>query len=172
MGNQSRISLLPSLPSICLRPGKSANTRKAPGDEGAHFWKALQTAVTIETCERETHQLRENTGASSLFTWAEEKLQEVQEDVCCYKADSNKKNTKPQRKHTATDMATRVTRQIPANCPKTLFATCMKSANTWKKVCFKATNKEMIRGAGPGFGENCRRYFFTTNNETRVSGFL
>ena len=30
----------------------------------------------------------------------------------------------------------------------------------------------MIRGAGPGFGWNYRRYFFMTNNETRVTGFL
>ena len=34
------------------------------------------------------------------------------------------------------------------------------------------TDKEMIRGAGPGFGSNCRRYFFITNNETHVLGFL
>ena len=34
------------------------------------------------------------------------------------------------------------------------------------------TNKEMIRVAGPGFGSNCRRYFFMTNYETRVLGFL
>ena len=34
------------------------------------------------------------------------------------------------------------------------------------------TNKEMIRGARPGFGSNCRRYYFMTNNETRVLGFL
>ena len=34
------------------------------------------------------------------------------------------------------------------------------------------TNKEMIRGAGSGFGSNCRRYYFMTNNETRVLGFL
>ena len=34
------------------------------------------------------------------------------------------------------------------------------------------TYKEMIRGAGPGFGSNCRRYYFMTNNETRVLGFL
>ena len=32
------------------------------------------------------------------------------------------------------------------------------------------TNKEMIRGAGPGFGSNCRRNFLITNNETRVLG--
>ena len=40
------------------------------------------------------------------------------------------------------------------------------------KFCGPGTNKEMIRGAGPRFGSNCMRYFFITNNETRVLGFL
>ena len=48
----------------------------------------------------------------------------------------------------------------------------VSSSKFWNRSKFFYIYKEMIRGAGPGFGSNCRRYFFITNNETCVSGFL
>ena len=60
----------------------------------------------------------------------------------------------------------------PQACDKVVFyARSVKNINLLKMLAL-CTDKEMIRGAGPGFGSNCRRYFFMTNNETRVLGFL
>ena len=63
------------------------------------FEKALQTAVTMETCERETHQLRENS-ASIHYLHGQKKTYRKPKKTSANRPDSNKKNTKtPAKSH-------------------------------------------------------------------------